>query len=72
MQKNICNKCIENCIEHENRIKALALDRNTINKCKYIVKKIEEESSIYFEDDIKSEELEENNISTFKLIPKKL
>ena len=71
-KKNKCNKCIENCIEHENRIKSLALDRNTINKSKYIVKKIEEESTAYFEDDIKSEELDENNVPSYKLIPKKL
>ena len=70
-KKNICNKCIENCIEHENRIKALLLDRNTINRSKYIIKKIEEENSNNLEDEIKSEELEDNNISTFKIIPKK-
>ena len=39
-KKNICNKCIENCIEHENEIKSLTLDRNTIYKIKYIIEKI--------------------------------
>ena len=70
-KKNICNKCIENCIDHENKIKPLILDKNTINKSKYIIQKLIEQNKS-FEEDIKSEDIEdieEDNIPTFKLIP---
>ena len=70
-EKNICNKCIENCIEHENRIKTLVLDRNTINKSKYIIQKLEKQNKTIIEDDIKSEDLEDNDIPTFNILPKK-
>lgn len=70
-KKNICYKCAINCVEHKNRINALALDRKTINKSKFIVEKLEEKNNNTIDDDIKSEIFEADNISTYKLLPKK-
>ena len=60
-KKDICIKCLNNCIKHENRIKPLAFDRNTIIKSKYIIDKINEKNKTIFEDDINSIELEEDD-----------
>ena len=68
--ENKCNKCIEECIEHENKIKPIVLDRKTINRIKYIMRILEEKNQNFSKDDIKTEELEEDNIPSFKLIPK--
>ena len=70
-KKNICYKCAINCIEHKNRINTVALDKKTINKSKYIIQKLEEISKYSIGDDLKSEDFEEDNISTYKLVPKK-
>ena len=70
-KKNICYKCAFNCIEHKNRINTVALDKKTINKSKYIIQKLEEISKYSIGDDLKSEDFEEDNISTYKLVPKK-
>ena len=69
-KKNICYKCFEDCIEHEKKIKAIAFDRKTINKSKYIIEKLEEQNKYdIYDDDINSDFLEEDNISNYKLLP---
>ena len=70
-KKNICYKCIQNCIEHENKIKALALDINTINKSKYIITKLEERNKITFEDGINSLDIGEDIFSNQRFPSKK-
>ena len=39
-QRNLCSKCVDNCIELKHKIRALALDQDTYYKCKYIFEKI--------------------------------
>ena len=72
--KNICRKCLETCIEHDNDIKQIVYDRNTINISKYINKILEErknQKNIIQKDNILTEELEEGNNPSYKLIQKK-
>ena len=68
-KKNICNICLEKCIEHEKKIKP-ALDKNTIDKSKYIMDKINEKNKISTDEDEdnNSIDLDEDNNPHFKLV----
>ena len=67
-KKNICYKCIENCIEHERKIESIFLDKKTIDACKYISKKINERKDTTIEDNINSSVLEEDDATVIKLL----
>ena len=70
-KKNLCNKCIENCFEHEKKIKPLTLDRNTYEKSQYIIDIINKEKE-KFQNSINSGKsnfnLDDDNIKGYKLI----
>ena len=70
-KKNLCSKCAaEDCIDHKEKIKVFALDKNVINKCKYIIKTINEKINHYIDDSSKNFDLDddnEDNISNYKL-----
>ena len=74
--KNLCSKCADDCFDHEKQLKIMAFDKNTINKSKYIIKKIKEKNQNFVDvdDDVVNSESEEdvnNNSINFKFISEK-
>ena len=69
-KKNLCNNCVENCLEHENKIKVLT-DKNAIKKCNYISNKINEEEKNYNDKNEKSLDFGNEHIHCKKLVKKK-
>jgi len=69
-KKNICTKCADDCIDHKDKIKVFALDKDTIYKRKYIWDKIKEKNKFYI-DNLEFENEYDCDISKYKLIPKK-
>ena len=71
-KKNLCKKCIENCIEHEDKLKSLFLDRNIIKIVKYIKEIIDKQTSTYIdEDDSKNFSINDVTTSNNELFQKK-
>ena len=72
-KKNRCNKCSNDYVyNHINSIKFFAVDRNTIDKINYIIKKIELKNQNYIdlEKSINIDSEDDNDISAYKLISK--
>ena len=69
-QKNLCNKCLDNCMEHKNSIKNLVYDIDTINKFNYINEKIKGKNQVLIDEDnnFLNFEDEEINEEKYKLI----
>ena len=69
-QKNLCNKCLDNCMEHKNGIKNLVYDIDTINKFNYINEKIKSKNQVLIDEDnnFLNFEDEEINEEKYKLI----
>ena len=70
-KKNICFKCVNDCIEHKDEIKNLALDKNTIDKKKYIWELIKEKNKFYI-DNVEFENDYDGNYSKYKLVYKNI
>ena len=74
----MCSKCSNDCIDHKDKIHVLSLDKNIINKCKYIIQKIKEKMNHYIDDiDDNNQNYEfdndyEDNISNYKFIPEQI
>ena len=49
-KKNLCSKCVDDCIEHKDKIEVFALDKNTSHKIKYIWEKIKDKNQFYIND----------------------
>ena len=70
VRKNLCNKCLDNCMEHKNGIKNLVYDIDTINKFNYINEKIKGKNQVLIDEDnnFLNFEDEEINEEKYKLI----
>ena len=69
-KKNLCSKCVDDDIEHKDKIKIFALDNNTIYKRRYIYDLIKEKNQFYI-DNVEFENDDESDASKYKLIYKK-
>ena len=69
-KRNLCSKCVDDDIEHKDKIKIFALDNNTIYKRRYIYDLIKEKNQFYI-DNVEFENDDESDVSKYKLVYKK-
>ena len=69
-KRNLCSKCVDDDIEHKDKIKIFALDNNTIYKRRYIYDLIKEKNQFYI-DNVEFENDDESDASKYKLVYKK-
>ena len=50
-KKNLCYKCANGCINHQDKISIFPLDKNIINKRSYIIEKIKDKNQTYIDDE---------------------
>ena len=65
-KSNLCYKCAMNCQEHKNNLINLLLDKNTNNKAKYIIEKINEKEKIYKNFKTEDDNIDTSDINTFE------
>ena len=72
-RKNLCNKCVDGCIDHKDKIRVILLDKKTFNSYKYIIEKIESKNQSYLAEDnnIDFEDEDDDSISSYELIKKR-
>ena len=69
-KKNLCHKCADDDIEHEDKIIRLALDNDTIYKRRFIYELIKEKNQFYI-DNVEFENDDDCDVSKYKLVYKK-
>ena len=70
-KKNLCHKCADDDIEHEDKIIRLALDSDTIYKRRFIYELIKEKNQFYI-DNVEFENDDDCDVSKYKLVYKKI
>ena len=50
-EKNLCYKCANGCINHQDKISIFPLDKKIINKRSYIIEKIKDKNQTYIDDE---------------------
>ena len=74
--KNLCYKCANGCIDHQEKISIFPLDKDIINKRSYIIEKIKDKNQTYIDDENNTLNKnyfnsEEGNTNKIVLLPKK-